>query len=107
MPNSGALLVLSKGAAAKVLCIPSSEYTVRVVYAGDNRRVKIRLVADKGLEVHPFIAKEFPPTPVAFDIPKAATANGTLTLTWTPEPGSGGAGRGCQVAEVWLTKKRE
>jgi hypothetical protein len=34
-----------------------------------------------------------------------ATQTGELTLTWHGEPGRGGNGRGCQVAEVWLTKK--
>ena len=28
-----------------------------------------------------------------------------LTLTWSADPGRGGNGRGCQVAEVWLVKK--
>ena len=36
---------------------------------------------------------------------QAATAGGKLTLTWTPEPGIGGPGRGCQVCEVWVLKK--
>ena len=40
-----------------------------------------------------------------FDIPREATRNGSLTLTWTVEPGRGGNGRGCQVAEVWLIRK--
>jgi hypothetical protein len=26
-------------------------------------------------------------------------------LNWTQEPGAGGNGRGCQVAEVWLIKQ--
>ena len=34
-----------------------------------------------------------------------ATAGGKLTLEWTQDPGAGGTGRGCQVAEVWLLKK--
>ena len=84
---------------------PNGEYTLRVVYAGDNRRATIRLVANGDIEVHPFIRKEWPIAPVEFDIPKAATADGTLALAWRQEPGSGGAGRGCQVAEVWLEIK--
>ena len=36
--------------------------------------------------------------------PPPATADGTLTLRWTREPGRGGNGRGCQVAEVWLIR---
>ena len=34
----------------------------------------------------------------------AATASGSLTLSWFAEPGLGGNGRACQVAEVWLMK---
>ena len=43
--------------------------------------------------------------PVEFDIPREATRNGELNLTWTREPGQGGNGRGCQVSEIWLIKK--
>ena len=86
---------------------PDAEYTVRVVYAGDNRRAKLRLTANDDIEIHPFIPKESPVQPVEFDIPKAATSEGRLTLTWRQQPGSGGSGRGCQIAEVWLVKKSE
>ena len=82
-----------------------AEYKVRIVYAGESNRAKIRLTANDGIEIHPFVPKERPIRPVEFDIPKAATAEGALTLTWSAEPGRGGNGRGCQVAEVWLVKK--
>ena len=82
---------------------PSAHYKVRVVYGG--RNCEVRLVADEGLEIHPFIRKESPPRPVEFDIPRQATEDGDLTLTWRQRPGQGGSGRGCQVAEVWLVKK--
>jgi hypothetical protein len=39
---------------------------------------------------------------VEFTIPAEATADSTLKLSWTREPGLGGNGRGCEVAEVWL-----
>jgi hypothetical protein len=77
---------------------------VRVVYAGDTTRWKIRLVAGDGIDVHPFMPKPSPLQLLEFDIPREATANGELTLTWTREPGLGGNGRGCQVAEVWLIR---
>jgi hypothetical protein len=80
----------------------SAEYRVRVVYGGQEGR-KVRLTAGVGQEVHGFLAKPF--EPVEFDVPAVATANGNLTLTWTPEPGIGGPGRGCQVCEVWVLKK--
>ena len=63
----------------------------------------IRLDAD-GEEIHALIEKPDPPRPVEFDIPAGATADGELTLRWTREPGLGGNGRGCQVAEVWLIR---
>jgi hypothetical protein len=81
---------------------PSASYRVRVVYGGQEGR-KVRLTAGDGLEVHGLLAKPF--EPVEFDIPAAATAGGKLTLTWTPEPGAGGPGRGCQVCEVWVLKR--
>ena len=83
---------------------PAARYRVRVVYAGDNFRIRIRLDAD-GAEVHPSLLKPDPVRPVEFAVPAAATADGALTLTWTPEPGRGGNGRGCQVSEVWLVRE--
>jgi hypothetical protein len=82
----------------------NADYAVRVVYSGDSFERRIRLTAN-GIEVHGLIKKEFPPKPVDFDLPHEATAQGQLTLAWTQEPGRGGNGRGCQVAEVWLIKK--
>jgi hypothetical protein len=82
-------------------------YRVRVVYSGDNRGAVIRMSCNGGSEIHPFMRKPWPPRPLEFDIPLEATAEGELTLMWSQEPGLGGNGRGCQVAEVWLTKATE
>jgi hypothetical protein len=84
---------------------PSAQYRVRVTYAGDNFRPRIRLLANDRIEVHPFLMKDRDVHPVEFDVPREATAGGELTLTWSAEPGRGGNGRGCQVAEVWLLKR--
>lgn len=84
---------------------PEAHYKVRVVYSGDQPRRKIRLACASGEEIHPFIQKPWPPKPLEFDVPPAATAHGELTLIWNREPGLGGNGRGCQVSEVWLIKK--
>jgi hypothetical protein len=62
-------------------------------------------MAAGGIEIHPFIEKAFPVSPQEFDIPGKATERGELELSWFREPGQGGNGRGCQVAEVWLIKK--
>jgi hypothetical protein len=85
---------------------PEARYRVRVIYGGDNFRTRVRLDAG-ATEVHPLIAKPDPVRPLEFDIPAAATRSGTLTLRWSQEPGQGGNGRACQVAEVWLIRKDE
>lgn len=81
---------------------PQEQYRVRVVYAGDSMSKKIRMVAGSDTEIHGYIQKPWPVKPLDFTIPKQATASGKLQLRWYREPGLGGNGRGCQVAEVWL-----
>jgi hypothetical protein len=76
-----------------------ARYKVKVVYGAG----PIRLVANEEFEIHPALTKTY--QAVEFDVPAAATANGELVLTWNRPPGGGGAGRGCQVAEVWLMRK--
>jgi hypothetical protein len=85
---------------------PSASYAVRISYAGDSPSTKIRLMADDKYVVHPEIQKPRPAIIVEFDVPREATRDGHLTLTWYREPGLGGNGRGNAVAEVWLIKKR-
>jgi len=80
-------------------------YRLRVVYTGDMFQVKIGLKANDAIEVHPPLLKPRDMKPLEFDLPAAATRDGTLTLSWTAEPNRGGNGRGCQVSEVWLIKK--
>jgi len=84
---------------------PRAQYKLRVVYAGDSSKKKIRLLASGSIEIHPFLTKPFPFQPIEFDIPANATRDGELNLSWYREPGLGGNGRGCQVSEVWLLKK--
>jgi hypothetical protein len=86
---------------------PQGRYKLRVVYAGDEFDVKVRLIAlaDKEeIEVHPFQAKPQPVAPIEFEIPSEATSGGELTLRWQSNPERGGPGRGCQIAETWLMK---
>ena len=85
----------------------AAHYRVRVVYAGDvfNANGLIRLVANDAYEIHPSIKKELPVKPMEFDVPVEATRDGELTLTFTGPPGTGGSGRGNQIAEVWLLRK--
>jgi len=84
---------------------PKARYKIRVVYAGENPRRKIRLTAGEQWEVHPLMEKPAPLKPLEFAIPREATEHGELDLTWRGEPGLGGNGRGCQVSEVWLIKQ--
>ena len=86
---------------------PSAQYRLRVVYAGDvfSMNTLIRLVANDKYEVHPPLRKESPIKPVEFDVPVEATRGGELTLTFSAPPGMGSAGRGNQIAEVWLMRK--
>jgi hypothetical protein len=76
-----------------------------VVYAGDRVQPKIRLTADDAIEIHPLLSRPVPFRPLEFDIPHDVTARGELHLKWYRETGLGDAGRGLQVAEVWLMKK--
>ncbi|MBL7647551.1 MAG: hypothetical protein JNK74_15300 [Candidatus Hydrogenedentes bacterium] len=84
---------------------PSAEYVVKATYTGDNLKAQLRLTADGTHTIHDYMAKPMPIAPVQFDVPVAATADGALVLEWNLTPGAGGAGRGCQVAEVWLMRK--
>jgi hypothetical protein len=82
----------------------AARYKVRVVYGREGRAAKVRLVANE-IEVHPFLSKPF--ERLDFELPLASTHSGNLTLNWTQEPGNGGNGRGCEVAEVWLIKQSD
>ena len=79
---------------------PRARYTLRVVYAG-RFKPTMRLVADGAHEIHSPLEQPAPVKPLEFKLPKAATKDGTLDLEWQLIKG-----RGCQVAEVWLTKRR-
>jgi hypothetical protein len=86
---------------------PTVQYRVRVVYAGDvfSMDALVRLVANDHHEIHPPTRKPSPIQPLEFDVPIEATRGGELTLTFSGTPGLGGAGRGNQIAEVWLMRK--
>ncbi len=84
---------------------PKARYKVRVVYAGESANPKIRLAAGDGVEIHPLMTRPTPFKPLEFELPASVTSTGELRLQWTGEPGLGGAGRGVQVAEVWLLKQ--
>ena len=82
------------------------QYRIRVVYAGDSMNKKIRLAGGKDVEIHGYIQKPRPISRWNSTFLGAATSSGELRLRWRREPGLGGNGRGCQVAEVWLMIKQ-
>jgi hypothetical protein len=83
----------------------AAQYLIRVVYGGESRHIRIRLVANQSHEVHPLMERPWPPRALEFDLPAEATKTGNLSLAWTREAGLGGNGRGCQVSEVWIIRK--
>ena len=84
---------------------PAARYKVRFVEAGDSARRATRLVANGRFEIHPLRKKDAEVKPVEFDIPAEATASGTLTLEWQPDPAESGNGRWVQISEVWLMRR--
>ena len=78
---------------------PAATYKVRVTYAGRFKST-MKLIANDTLEIHGPLAQPDPIAPKEFAISQDATRKGTLDLRWEKT-----AGRGCQVAEVWLLKQ--
>ena len=83
---------------------PEGRYKLRMVYSCLKPHIPMRLTAADGIEIHPFLVRNDPPTPVEFDIPAAAIQGGELRLTWETEHGRGGNPGGAGVSEVWLMK---
>ena len=84
---------------------PTARYRLRIIYGGESGATRIqRLGANGNVELHPFQRIERRTDPVEFDIPATATAGSALELVWARQPGLPGAGRGNQVAEVWLIR---
>jgi hypothetical protein len=130
-PNRLSWLDLSEALNAAPLVLryddldPNASYRVRVTYLG-RYNATINLVADGVYEIHGAYGhtlegvrytsiyddsvaavipeKSGPPvvTPLEFVIPREATRDGVLELTWQRF-----TGRGAQVAEVWLIKEKE
>ncbi|HRO46148.1 hypothetical protein [Agriterribacter sp.] len=77
----------------------TAAYKMRMTYTG-RFRSKQKLVANGNIVIHDFIQTGEKPV-YEFDIPKAVTAGGQVTFTWTCGEGQ----RGSQVTEVWLMRK--
>jgi hypothetical protein len=85
---------------------PAAAYKVRVVYGGEDvlPQQGIRLRANGGIVVHPYLPKPMPVRPVEFEIPREATRGGELLLEWDRAEPPSGRLRGAQVSEVWLIR---
>ena len=86
---------------------PQARYRIKIIYTGEHDyhgEVLVRFEAE-GKEIHAFMPKPNPIQPVEFDIPKNLTDDGILELKWFTNSERTGAGRGCQVGEVWLMRK--
>jgi len=85
---------------------PAARYRLKILYSSVDagaRAAKVRCVAHGGVTIHDFVTKD--PAPMEFDVPAAATSGGTLDLSFDQAPGSRGAGRGAQIAAIWLMRK--
>ena len=81
---------------------PARTYRVRITYAGEDYALPLSLTANNSVMIHPARKRTSNPETVEFPIPHEATATGNLHLSWSGPAGTGGSGRGRQVAEVWL-----
>jgi hypothetical protein len=83
---------------------PAAQYKVRFTETGDSTPRATRLVANGKWEIHPMRRKDPEVKPAEFAIPAEATAGGSLTLEWQPDPAESGNGRFVQLSEVWLVR---
>ncbi len=81
---------------------PSRRYRLRVVYAGEDFALPLRLTANRTLEIHPPLQRASNPQTLEFELPAQAARSGALELEWARPKGLGGGGRGRQIAQVWL-----
>jgi len=77
---------------------PDAQYRVRITYMGDRGKM-VRLVANDVYKIHDEIETRKPPIR-EFDVPREATSDGRLELTWSCDEGQ----RGSQVSEIWLIR---
>ncbi|WP_460951130.1 hypothetical protein [Spirosoma daeguense] len=78
---------------------PTARYRLRIAYTG-RFRSRMKLTTDDGSVIHEFIQTGEQPI-YEFDVPKAATSDGSTTFIWTCGEGE----RGSQVTEIWLMPK--
>ena len=77
---------------------PDARYELSVTYAGRFRPTMVLTLNDE-YSIHGPLAQPSPIWPVTYNLPRGATASGTLNLEWNLVDG-----RGCMISEVWLRK---
>lgn len=77
----------------------TATYRMRISYTG-RFRSRMKLVTDDGSVIHDFLQTGEQPI-FEFDVPRAATADGSVTFIWNCGEGE----RGSQVTEIWLMRK--
>ncbi|MDE2126546.1 MAG: hypothetical protein KGJ62_08150 [Armatimonadetes bacterium] len=89
---------------------PAARWRLRFVFATDDPgnagadpRDAISVFAGTGALLGGPMQKPVPTAPVELAIPPEVIVDGELEVRWTPAAGRGRNGRGCQIAEVWLT----
>jgi len=81
---------------------PTLHYRARVVYAGEDYALPLRMVANGSIELQSFTPRKGNPAVVEYDLPFEITQSGQLLLEWWRPEGLGGSGRGRQIAEIVL-----
>ncbi len=76
-----------------------SDYKLKITYVGAIGG-KVKLFANEKYLVHDFIDTKRKVLTEEFEIPEEVILDCSLTLKWVADEGE----RGCQVAEIWLTK---
>jgi hypothetical protein len=85
---------------------PHAEYRLRFVWGGEPLDTRVMdVTADGRFSLLKAFRVTDLTTPVEAAIPREASTDGVLRIKWAKTPGLPGSGRGCQVAEVWLTRR--
>jgi hypothetical protein len=84
---------------------PAAQYRVKLVYVAQTALIQLHAVgADgKAAAVHGPTAPNVTGV-YEYAVPTSATQGGSVTLVCSGPRGTGGFGRTCQIAEVWLVK---
>ncbi len=88
----------------------AAAYRIKIVYSAHKPDFLVRLTAQgadaqESVIVHDYLRRADVQAPLEFAVPPAATADGSLLLTWEIEHGKGGNPAGAGICEVWLIRE--